>query len=185
MGRVLARMPDGCDPYIYYRRVRPYIHGWKDHPLLDRGVVYEGVDEYRGEGQRFRGETGAQSAIVPALDAFLGIVHADDPLRPYLLEMRDYMTPGQRAFLAAVEAGPKLRDFLLAGGGGEAIELYDRSVTALGAFRGQHLDYADRYIHRQASTGPGNPTTRGTGGTPFMAYLRKHLDETLAHRISA
>jgi indoleamine 2,3-dioxygenase len=65
----------------------------------------------------------------------------------------------------------------------EAIELYDRSVTALGAFRGQHLDYADRYIHRQSSTGLGNPTTRGTGGTPFMAYLRKHLDETLAHRI--
>ena len=183
MGTVLARMPDGCDPYIYYRRVRPYIHGWKDHPLLDRGVVYDGVDEYRGEGQRFRGETGAQSAIVPALDAFLGIAHADDPLRPYLLEMRDYMTPEQRAFLAAVEAGPKLRDFVRARSDGEAVELYDRSVTALAAFRGQHLDYADRYINRQASTGPGNPTTRGTGGTPFMAYLRKHLDETLAHRI--
>jgi indoleamine 2,3-dioxygenase len=191
MGKVLGRMPDGCDPYIYYRRVRPYIHGWKDHPLLDRGVVYDGVDEYRGEGQRFRGETGAQSAIVPALDAFLGVGHADDPLRPYLLEMRDYMTPEQRAFLSAVESGPALRELLLARRGGgslrgqvaEAVELYDRSVTALAAFRGQHLDYADRYIHRQASTGPGNPTDRGTAGTPFMAYLRKHLDETLAHRI--
>ena len=86
-------------------------------------------------------------------------------------------------------AGPRCASCCaLAGGDGapaaaEAVELYDRSVTALAAFRGQHLDYADRYIHRQASTGPGNPTTRGTGGTPFMAYLRKHLDETLAHRI--
>jgi indoleamine 2,3-dioxygenase len=183
MGKVLARMPDGCDPYIYYRRVRPYIHGWKDHPLLDSGVVYEGVDEYRGEGQRFRGETGAQSAIVPALDAFLGVSHADDPLRPYLLEMRDYMTPAQREFLGRVEAGPKLRELLIERRPAEAIELYDRAITALSSFRGQHLDYADRYIHRQASTGPGNPTTRGTGGTPFMAYLRKHLDETLAHRM--
>jgi indoleamine 2,3-dioxygenase len=185
MGKVLARMPDGCDPYIYYRRVRPYIHGWKDHPLLDSGVVYEGVDEYRGEGQRFRGETGAQSAIVPALDAFLGVGHADDPLRPYLLEMRDYMTPEQRAFLARVEAGPNLRELLIERRPAQAIELYDRAITALASFRGQHLDYADRYIHRQASTGPGNPTTLGTGGTPFMAYLRKHLDETLAHRLGA
>jgi indoleamine 2,3-dioxygenase len=185
MGKVLARMPDGCDPYIYYRRVRPYIHGWKDHPLLDSGVVYEGVDEYRGEGQRFRGETGAQSAIVPALDALLGVGHADDPLRPYLLEMRDYMTPEQRAFLARVEAGPNLRELLIERRPAQAIELYDRAITALASFRGQHLDYADRYIHRQASTGPGNPTTLGTGGTPFMAYLRKHLDETLAHRLGA
>ena len=187
MVAVLARMPEGCDPYIYYQRVRPYIHGWKDHPRHARGVVYEGVDEYRGEGQRFRGETGAQSAIGPSLDAVLGIAHADDPLRPYLLEMRDYMTPGQRSFLTAVEAGPALRPFLRdrAAAAGEAVELYDRCVVALAAFRGQHLDYADRYIHRQAPTGPENPTDRGTAGTPFMAYLRKHLEETLAHRIGA
>jgi len=204
MVAVLARMPEGCDPYIYYRRVRPYIHGWKDHPTLRGGVVYEGVEEYGGRGQLFRGETGAQSAIVPALDAFLGVEHADDPLRPYLLEMRDYMTPGQRAFLAAVEGGPSVRELLRGrrgaeassgrsdGGSGsrggaraEAIELYDRAITALAAFRGQHLDYADRYIHRQAPTGPDNPTDRGTAGTPFMAYLKKHLDETLEHRFES
>jgi indoleamine 2,3-dioxygenase len=186
MVAVLARMPEGCDPYIYYQRVRPYIHGWKDHPMHAHGVVYEGVAEYGGLGQRFRGETGAQSAIVPALDAVLGIEHADDPLRPYLLEMRDYMTPEQRAFLAAVEAGPALRPFLRSRSTGavEAVELYDRCVAALAAFRGQHLDYADRYIHRQAPSGPDNPTDRGTAGTPFMAYLRKHLEETLAHRLT-
>jgi indoleamine 2,3-dioxygenase len=186
MVATLQRIPEGCDPYIYYRRVRPYIHGWKDHPMLRSGVVYEGVAEYGGAGQLFRGETGAQSAIVPALDAVLGIEHADDPLRPYLLEMRDYMTPEQRAFLAAVEAGAALRPLLRrpGGAGGEAVELYDRCVTALGAFRAQHLDYADRYIHRQVPSGPDNPTDRGTAGTPFMAYLRKHLDETLAHRLA-
>jgi indoleamine 2,3-dioxygenase len=186
MVAVLTRMPEGCDPYIYYRRVRPYIHGWKDHPGLEGGVVYEGVEEYAGVGQRFRGETGAQSAIVPALDAVLGVEHRDDPLRPYLLEMRDYMTPEQRAFLAAVEAGTSVRRFLRehARGDVEAVDLYDRSVVALAAFRGQHLEYADRYIHRQVPSGPDNPTDRGTAGTPFMAYLRKHLDETLAHRLA-
>ena len=100
------------------------------------------------------------------------------------------MTPEQRAYLATVERGPSLRALVRdcaaarSAGAGEAVALYDRAVTALGAFRGQHLDYADRYIHSQAETGPDNPTTVGTAGTPFMAYLRKHLDETLAHRMS-
>ena len=29
---VLRRMPEFCDPYIYFNRVRPYIHGWANHP---------------------------------------------------------------------------------------------------------------------------------------------------------
>lgn len=60
----LKRMPECCDPYIYYQRVRPYIHGWKNHPDLPRGVIYEGVEAYSGQPQQFRGETGAQSAII-------------------------------------------------------------------------------------------------------------------------
>ena len=104
----LLRMPERCDPYIYYRRVRPYIHGWKDHPALPDGVLYEGVDAYGGAPQKFRGETGAQSAIIPALDAALGITHADDPLRPYLIEMRAYIPPTHRAFIEAIEQGPSV-----------------------------------------------------------------------------
>ena len=53
-------------------------------------MVYEGVDAFGGRPQLFRGETGAQSGVVPALDAALGVPHAADPLRTYLMEMRDY-----------------------------------------------------------------------------------------------
>src|SRR5919106_3807091 len=114
MYATLLRMPERCDPYIYYRRVRPYIHGWKDHPALPGGVIYGGVEVYGGKPQQFRGETGAQSSIIPSLDAALGIAHRDDPLRPYLLEMRAYMPPHHRAFIAAVEAGPSIRQYVLA-----------------------------------------------------------------------
>jgi len=65
MYQVLCRMPEKCDPYIYFHRVRPYIFGWRNNPSLPDGVVYEGVDEYKGVGQKFRGETGAQSAYNP------------------------------------------------------------------------------------------------------------------------
>src|SRR5580704_12895081 len=100
MCATLDRMPERCDPYIYFHRVRPYLYGWKNQPALPDGMVYEGC--YEGKPQKFRGETGAQSGIIPSLDALLGITHRDDPLRAYLLEMRDYMPPAHLAFLDAV-----------------------------------------------------------------------------------
>jgi len=179
----LGRMPELCDPYVYYRRVRPYIHGWKDHPLLPEGVVYEGVRELAGRPQRLRGETGAQSGIVPALDAALGVTHAADPLRAYLAEMRDYMPPKHREFLAAVESAPSIRAAVLESSDPDLRAAYDECLRWLEAFRSTHLDYAARYIHQQRPAGAANPTAVGTGGTPFMAYLRKHRDETARHRV--
>jgi indoleamine 2,3-dioxygenase len=116
MYAVLARMPEACDPYIYYHRVRPYIHGWKNNPALPNGVIYEGVEAYGGQPQQFRGETGAQSSIIPTLDGLLGIQHADDPLKTYLMEMRLYMPPAHRRFLEAVEARSRVREVVRASG---------------------------------------------------------------------
>ncbi len=65
-----------------------------------------------GKGMTYRGETGAQSAIVPALDGVLGIEHERDELREYLMEMREYMPPKHVAFIEAVEAGPSVREFV-------------------------------------------------------------------------
>ena len=181
----LARLPEHCDPYIYFRRVRPYIHGWKDHPALPSGVVYQGVELFGGHPQQFRGETGAQSGIVPALDAVLGIAHADDPLRSYLIELRDYMPPGHRAFLDALLEAGSVRLFVQSceRGAAELRSAYDQCVGWLEAFRSLHLDYAASYIHKQSMTGDSNPTDVGTGGTPFMRYLEKHRDETGKARI--
>jgi len=41
MFATMKRMTEWCDPYIYYHRVRPYIHGWKNHPDLPHGLVYD------------------------------------------------------------------------------------------------------------------------------------------------
>ena len=186
MYNTLLRMPEGCDPYVYFHRVRPYIHGWKDNPALPHGIVYEGVDEFHDKPQQFRGETGAQSSIIPSLDAALGVRHAAGPLTHYLLEMREYMPPKHRAFIEALE---NMRD----GQDGALLYGYVRDrkysrpelwgafcgcVRGLARFRETHYDYADRYIHQQSQRSMSNPTGVGTGGTPFMTYLKKHLEET-------
>ena len=180
----LSRMPENCDPYIYYHRVRPYIHGWKDHPALPNGVIYEGVDAYDGQPQRFRGETGAQSSIVPTLDAALGVSHRADPLRPYLVEMRTYMPPAHRDFIKAVEDGPPVRHYVIKNRqDGTLRDAYNQCLSLLERFRSQHLEYAANYIQKQSLRSPYNPTERGTGGTPFLPYLKKHRDETAEHLI--
>ncbi len=181
MYAALRRMPEHCEPFIYYHRVRPYIHGWKNHPDIPDGVIYEGVKAYRGHPQQFRGETGAQSAIVPALDAMLGVKHKEDQLSAYLWEMRTYMPPAHRAFIESLERRTPVRPFVQRAGRQPLTSVFNACVEALEAFRSLHLEYAAAYIFRQAQTDAKNPHAVGTGGTPFMEYLKKHRDETAEH----
>jgi indoleamine 2,3-dioxygenase len=186
MRDTLLRMKERCDPYVYYTRVRPYIHGWKNSPSLPDGLRYDGVSAYGATPQPFRGETGAQSSIVPCLDAGLGIAHASDPLTVYLQEMRDYMPPRHRAFLQSLEQAVDHRGRPLLAGyvrdhktqSPDLWAAYCSCVELLAHFREIHIGYADSYIHRQHQAHDSNPTGVGTGGTPFMTYLQKHLDET-------
>ncbi len=188
INETLNRMTGNCDPYIYYNRVRPYIHGW-DNPALPRGVIYEGVKEYKGKPKKFRGETGAQSTIIPTLDAALGIGHKDDPLRPYLAEMRDYMPPKHRSFLEAVERAAKRGSSIRAyvkkqkRANTTLLDVYNSCVSWVETFRDTHVGYAKAYISTQAQKTAANPTGIGTGGTPHIPYLEKHRDETKEHKI--
>lgn len=180
MCEILDRMPEHCDPYIYYHRVRPYIHGWKNNPSLPKGLIYEGVAAFNNQPQQFKGETGAQSTIIPSFDAALGIEHENDLLKAHLDEMRDYMPREHVAFLEQIEKNSSIRPYVKkhAAKHPELKDLYNECVTLLGRFRHTHLSYAHHYIQQQAQSSDANPTEIGTGGTPFMAYLKKHLDVT-------
>lgn len=175
MYATLLRMRENCDPYVYYQRVRPYIHGFVYHP-----VTYEGVEEYKGQPQKFFGETGAQSSIVPSFDAFLGIEHADDPLKRYLVQMKDYMPTKHQAFMAAVKEGPSVRKYIEERRANRPLlEVYNQCVEWLRKFRTKHIEFAVDYIEKQNEASSYNPTQIGTGGTPFIPYLTKHRDETV------
>ena len=182
---IFDRMPERCDPYVYFERVRPYIHGWKDNPALPKGIIYEGVEKYGTQAQAFRGQTGSQSSIVPSMDALLGIGHAADPLKAYLDQLHIYRPPAHRRFIDDIRAQSRLRGFVVRAGHKGLAEAYNANVQAIADFRTRHLEYAASYINKQSKNATGNDTEVGTGGTPFMKYLKKHRDETAANLIKA
>ena len=183
VNHIFRKMPEKCDPYIYYHRVRPYIFGWKNNPALPDGLVYESC--FDEKPQLFRGETGAQSSIVPTLDALLNVVHERDELREYLDEMKSYMPPSHRELIKFIEDTSKVKEQV--SGNKMLMELYDDCCQEISIFRSQHLRYAADYIHNQSTKstlfGSGGSKVRGTGGTPFMKYLKKHRDETDSSKI--
>src|SRR5690242_5555140 len=70
----LRRIPEKMDPALYYKTFRPYIRFFE-------GVVYEGVE---ASPLNFRGETGAQSSVVPTVLAFLKVPHRSSMLTDHL-----------------------------------------------------------------------------------------------------
>ena len=183
VNHIFRKMPEKCDPYIYYHRVRPYIFGWKNNPALPDGLIYESC--FDEKPQLFRGETGAQSSIVPTLDALLNVVHERDELREYLDEMKSYMPPSHRELIKFIEVTSKVKEQVSSNK--MLMELYDDCCQEISIFRSQHLRYAADYIHNQSTKstlfGSGGSKVRGTGGTPFMKYLKKHRDETDSSKI--
>ena len=183
VNHIFRKMPEKCDPYIYYHRVRPYIFGWKNNPALPDGLIYESC--FDEKPQLFRGETGAQSSIVPTLDALLNVVHERDELREYLDEMKSYMPPSHRELIKFIEDTSKVKEQVSINK--MLMELYDDCCQEISIFRSQHLRYAADYIHNQSTKstlfGSGGSKVRGTGGTPFMKYLKKHRDETDSSKI--
>ncbi len=175
-----ARMPERCDPYIYFHRVRPYIHGWANNPALGDGLVYEGVARFEGRPQAYRGQTGSQSSIVPAMDALFQVGHTDDPLKSFLTELHEYRPVLHRRFIEDLAAQSTLRDFVAASRSPNLKDAFNRCVEQAARFRTRHLEYAASYINKQAGSIAGNDPDVGTGGTPFMKYLKKHRDENRA-----
>ena len=94
--------------------------------------------------------------------------------------MRKYMPPEHQAFLDELEGAPSIRTYIQQQNNDDLKKVYNRCIELIAEFRTTHLKYAAQYIEKQNQTSEANSTAVGTGGTPFMAYLKKHRDETQA-----
>ncbi|HEY2931329.1 MAG TPA: hypothetical protein VGK99_06235 [Acidobacteriota bacterium] len=165
MIETLKRMPEGCSTEVYFKMVRPWIMFFTD-------VVYEGVAELENKPQSFRGETGAQSSIMPLLEAGLGIRHDESILTRHLREMRLYMPRKHRLLIEEVERSSKVREVVVSSGSTALRTAYNYCLEKMFEFRDIHLGYAFSYIHQKTEN------EMGTGGTVFMPWLEQMRNET-------
>ncbi len=168
--RTFERITEGCDPDYYYRLVRPYNFGFSD-------VRYEGIEAFGEQPRMVRGQSGAQSSIIPALLSGLGIQHETSDLTRHLEVMRAYMPKPHRDFIAAMSASALRALVVWQGAGSPLAEAYNDCLETLMAFRRMHYHYVNLYIFQKVD----NPL--GTGGTPFMDWLHQLIGETERHRV--
>lgn len=157
--KVLRRIPEKMDPALYFKTFRKYIRFFEH-------VTYESIHE---SPINFRGETGAQSSIMPTLVAFLKIPHQPSELMNHLEDMKNYMPAEHRAWLEKVKAIPSIRDLA-------EKDLWNDVLEAVAEFRQVHYGWATQYIQ----TWEKDP--RGTGGTPYMKWLKQLIDETRGYK---
>ena len=158
-------MTEKCNVEVYYHHIRPYIFGFNH-------VVYEGVAEFEGKPQSYRGQSGAQSSIIPALVAGLGLEHEQSALTQHLTVMHDYMPKPHREFITTMTKN-NIRAFIMRNRKHADLRAaYNTSLESLLAFRRLHMTIAYSYVAEKVK----NPV--GTGGTLFMDWLKKLADET-------
>ena len=131
---VLRRIPERMDPALYFKTFRPYIRFFEN-------VVYEGVD---GKPMDYRGETGAQSSIVPALVALMKIPHRQSVLTDHLTDMQRFMPREHRESIGEVRAMPEFRELA-----DKAV--YNDVLEAMAVFRDVHYGWAQEYIHKRVA----------------------------------
>ena len=169
--RVLRRIPEKMDPALYYKTFRPYIRFFEN---VECEAEVAGARVAAGSAARlrinFRGETGAQSTIMPLLVAFMKIPHRTSMLTTHLIDLRNYMPAEHRALIAAVEEMPSIREIA-------SKQNYNAVLDAMAEFRSVHYGWAQEYINRRTDD------PRGTGGTPYMQWLKQLIDETLAFKV--
>lgn len=164
MIRTFRRIAEKCSTEIYYYTLRPYLFGFDD-------VVYEGVEEFGGKPMSFRGESGAQSTVIPAIRSLLGLVHAQGGLSKDLEAMTAYMPKPHRELLMAID-GTAIRGFVMDTDDPNLRDLYNLCLERMVDFRSLHLKMAHAFIAQKVKD------PRGTGGTDFMKWLTILRDET-------
>lgn len=163
---LLQRMHDGCDPQVFYHRIRPFLAGSKNmaEAGLPNGLIYEDGSG-REEFQQYSGGSNAQSSIIQFFDIVLGVehrptgekkdhavkpeahAHSHAPRHGFVLEMRNYMPGPHKRFLEEVEKVSNLPNYVNGRKDNHSLTIaFDSCLAMLTALRNVHLNIVSRYI---------------------------------------
>ena len=135
-------------------------------------MIFEGVTQFDNQPQTFMGGSGAQSTVIPAVLAALGVEHQHSQLTHYLTAIRSYMPQEHQNFVDSLTTND-LRDYCK-----HHLHLqdaYNHCLQQVMTFRRAHFYYARTYIFEKSTEAV------GTGGTAFMEFLNVLIKETEAH----
>ena len=170
---VLDRIPEKCDPHIFYTQIRPFLAGWPEE-----GIIYEGVSD---EPKVYIGGSAAQSSLLQSIDAAMGIFHPHSDSGPFLKKMRKYMPPAHRKFIEYLETKLPLKKYVEQNESRELNDALNRCINTLDGFRKKHMQIVVQYIFDQVKDG-GNVV--GTGGTDYLSFLSRTRTETSENLLS-
>ncbi|KAM5443076.1 putative indoleamine 2,3-dioxygenase [Microsporum ferrugineum] len=168
-----------------YNNFRTFMFGITSNSMFPDGVVYEGCND--NKPMFFRGETGANDAMVPLMDNFLQIPMPDTPLTVILDEFSEYRSDKHKDFLNYVkERGLQLEikkfalDRLGAASSGDVRDALRKSrglwlqiLDQVREFRWRHWNLVKEYILKRSD----HPTA--TGGSPIVTWLPNQLEAVL------
>jgi len=181
---ILSKMQDGCDPHFYWSTLRHYLNGWEKVKTdtdndANHGVYFDGV-VIHGKMPKFRykGPSGAQSSIMPALDAALGLNHDIDEMYQTLLAFQQYMPPNHMLFIQVMKLS-ELKHLIQTINSSALTEAWKNALHYLGVFRLEHLKLVQQYIYHPAEKqGLSTLDLTGTGGSPLSQYLGSRYEST-------
>ena len=133
---VLERMRENCSYKDYFDKVRIFYS-------IPKNIVFEGVDELKGEGQEIYGETGGQTPYMHFLLAALAIKHEEDSYFPY---MQKHMTHQFRNFILRFRDS-KLREYVVNHKRNRIlVRRYNMLVQSVLDWRAEHMSLVEDYI---------------------------------------
>ena len=169
----LKKMNQGCMPFIFYHRIRPFLSGWKSNPSLPDGIVYEGVKG--GERQFYYGGSAAQSPLLPFLDISLGVSHANSKSQSFLLAMRDYMLKPHREFLEQQSKVACIRGFVKGMLREHGMDLEDHAAPVDSRARAESSGRGGAHLK------PGEVEERGEFKGSILDALKHHFNCCIAN----
>ncbi|KAK6760395.1 hypothetical protein RB195_021748 [Necator americanus] len=161
--KTMKRMNEHLSPKEFYHKIRPFLWGYNVGSLKQCGIIFEGMED-KGP-LKYGGGSAAQSSTIQLIDAFLKVEHTG-PEKVFLIEQREYMPREHRDLLNWVETETPVE---------KSTERRQQALDALRAFRSLHLTIVAQYILTQIEH---SSSTTGTGGTPFMQFLKNVRADT-------
>ncbi|KAG2146115.1 Indoleamine 2,3-dioxygenase [Suillus bovinus] len=190
---ILLDVRKGCDPNTFYNSIRPWFRGADSDPAK-RKWVFEGVEEQPTD---LSGPSAGQSALIHALDVFLGLDNCNmveggvaPDQRTLLRRMQIYMPRHHRSFLRHLSTNPRpVRTFVMqTKSDAKLLDAYNSAVQSVKQFRDAHIKIVAIYIIAPAARERtetdrearvvGKQVLKGTGGTDLVRFLKGVRDKT-------